>query len=807
MRRIKGILGQRGTIRGVVILLLVMPILSFTARAQMGLLTTDPTDTTVELGETFNLDVVVDENMVGLKGYDIKITFNPSVLSLETVTEGPLLPSGGTTFFAWQTLGPDTVQTTAAVLEHLVHVDGPGVLFTVRFQSIAYGSSPIHFALDVLRDSLNLPLPHNTADGSVTVSDITVPSVGVIFPNGGEVLTPGVDVTITWNQSDNVGVVSDSIYYSINGGTSWIPVWGGGATMSYGWTVPGTPSANCRVKVVAFDAGTNRGEDISDGDFTISQVGVLAIDPADTTVEIGEAFDLDITVDANILLLQGYEVKIAFDPDTVSVDTVTQGALLPSGGPTLFNWQLLGTDTVHITDAVLGPGLFVDGPGVLATIRFEAIGLGSSAIHFAYSSLRDTTLQMPGIPHSTSDGSVAVVEDQTAPLVTLTSPDGGENWACGSAHDITWDQSDNVGIASDTIYYSTDGGSSWMFVWGGSPSTVYSWTVPHTPSHLCRVKIIAVDGSDNLNSDISEADFTISDETAPAVTLTSPDGGEDWACGSAHDITWDQGDNVAVVSDSIYYSTDGGSSWIPVWGGAATTSYSWAVPPTPSVICRAKVVAFDEADNRTEDISDDNFIISDLTAPTVTVNSPNGGEQWAPASVHDIEWTQSDNVSVASDTIYYSIDGGSSWVLVWGGPVATAYSWTVPGTLSDTCKVKVIAVDGSGNLNEDISDGYFAIGAVFACGDCNGDGTISFADALYLRNYYYQTPPGSPAPIGEGDVNLDGVITFADALYIKNYYYQTPPGSPPPCEPSVTTSFNENHSDANLFSAGEVSHE
>jgi|GEM_PF-3044625 len=707
MRRIKGILGQRGTIRGVVILLLVMPILSFTARAQMGLLTTDPTDTTVELGETFNLDVVVDENMVGLKGYDIKITFNPSVLSLETVTEGPLLPSGGTTFFAWQTLGPDTVQTTAAVLEHLVHVDGPGVLFTVRFQSIAYGSSPIHFALDVLRDSLNLPLPHNTADGSVTVSDITVPSVGVIFPNGGEVLTPGVDVTITWNQSDNVGVVSDSIYYSINGGTSWIPVWGGGATMSYGWTVPGTPSANCRVKVVAFDAGTNRGEDISDGDFNISQVGVLAIDPADTTVEIGEAFDLDITVDANILLLQGYEVKIAFDPDTVSVDTVTQGPLLPSGGPTLFNWQLLGTDTVHITDAVLGPGLFVDGPGVLATIRFEAIGLGSSAIHFAYSSLRDTTLQMPGIPHSTSDGSVAVVEDQTAPLVTLTSPDGGENWACGSAHDITWDQ----------------------------------------------------------------------------------------------------GDNVAVVSDSIYYSTDGGSSWIPVWGGAATTSYSWAVPPTPSVICRAKVVAFDEADNRTEDISDDNFIISDLTAPTVTVNSPNGGEQWAPASVHDIEWTQSDNVSVASDTIYYSIDGGSSWVLVWGGPVATAYSWTVPGTLSDTCKVKVIAVDGSGNLNEDISDGYFAIGAVFACGDCNGDGTISFADALYLRNYYYQTPPGSPAPIGEGDVNLDGVITFADALYIKNYYYQTPPGSPPPCEPSVTTSFNENHSDANLFSAGEVSHE
>ena len=68
-----------------------------------------------------------------------------------------------------------------------------------------------------------------------------------------------------------------------------------------------------------------------------------------------------------------------------------------------------------------------------------------------------------------------------------------------------------------------------------------------------------------------------------------------------------------------------------------------------------------------------------------------------------------------------------------------------------------------------------------ACGDCNGDGNITFADALYVKNYYYQTPPGSPAPLGQGDVNLDGFVNFADALYIKNYYYQTPPGSPPPC--------------------------
>jgi len=88
------------------------------------------------------------------------------------------------------------------------------------------------------------------------------------------------------------------------------------------------------------------------------------------------------------------------------------------------------------------------------------------------------------------------------------------------------------------------------------------------------------------------------------------------------------------------------------------------------------------------------------------------------------------------------------------------------------------------------STGCVRLGA-FACGDCSGDGFVNFGDALYVKNYYYQTPPGSPPPIGQADVNLDGHVNFADALYIKNYYYQTPPGSPAPCEPPKAAPFGE----------------
>ncbi|KPJ50857.1 hypothetical protein AMJ40_01735 [candidate division TA06 bacterium DG_26] len=64
------------------------------------------------------------------------------------------------------------------------------------------------------------------------------------------------------------------------------------------------------------------------------------------------------------------------------------------------------------------------------------------------------------------------------------------------------------------------------------------------------------------------------------------------------------------------------------------------------------------------------------------------------------------------------------------------------------------------------------------CGDCNGDGRITIADATYLVAYIYR---GGPAPIGQGDVNLDGRTTIADATSLVAFIYR---GGPPPCQPT-----------------------
>jgi len=105
------------------------------------------------------------------------------------------------------------------------------------------------------------------------------PSVGVTAPNGGESWPGGSVHNITWTQTSNG--VKDSIYYSTDAGASWTGVAYFGtppAPLQYAWTVPTTPTAQARVKVVTWDADGGRVEDKSDSNFTIAAPGISQLD-------------------------------------------------------------------------------------------------------------------------------------------------------------------------------------------------------------------------------------------------------------------------------------------------------------------------------------------------------------------------------------------------------------------------------------------------------------------------------------------------------------------------------------------------
>lgn len=104
---------------------------------------------------------------------------------------------------------------------------------------------------------------------------VVAPSVTVIQPNGGEVLYIGQIYTIMWDAIDNVGIVSTTIEYSVDGGQSWIVLAElVGNPGEWDWTVCGPPSDQCRVQVTCCDAVGTCGSDMSDEDFCPPYKGV-----------------------------------------------------------------------------------------------------------------------------------------------------------------------------------------------------------------------------------------------------------------------------------------------------------------------------------------------------------------------------------------------------------------------------------------------------------------------------------------------------------------------------------------------------
>ncbi len=102
-------------------------------------------------------------------------------------------------------------------------------------------------------------------------------------------------------------------------------------------------------------------------------------------------------------------------------------------------------------------------------------------------------------------------------------------------------------------------------------------------------------------------------------------------------------------------------------------------------------------------------IVMSQHAPTVTVLSPNGGENWT-AGVQTIAWTASDlDGDPLTYQVFYSTDNGTAW-----RPLALSLTQTyfeidaslIPG--SPSAFFKVVASDGF-NIGEDISDNVFTV--------------------------------------------------------------------------------------------------
>lgn len=152
------------------LMMIVIPFLFPTLAGAERCISVLPDTTVVGLGMQFSLEVVVNDTVKSLMGYDVTVQFDRSFLEVVSVREGALLrDSGHTTFFYWvnQACGCDFIVVNGSILGDVV--DGPGALFKITFKSIKFGTIPVSIHESDIRNDQNQSLTHRTQNGVVII--------------------------------------------------------------------------------------------------------------------------------------------------------------------------------------------------------------------------------------------------------------------------------------------------------------------------------------------------------------------------------------------------------------------------------------------------------------------------------------------------------------------------------------------------------------------------------------------------------------------------------------------------------------
>jgi hypothetical protein len=201
-------------------------------------------------------------------------------------------------------------------------------------------------------------------------------------------------------------------------------------------------------------------------------------------------------------------------------------------------------------------------------------------------------------PYVTGNGYVYLIKIKPIQGITITSPNGGEKWLADSTYDITWTSYQTSGAVK--IEYSLNNGIDWTEIIASTPDDgSHHWTTPYTTSDSCLVRVSDTNG---LLEDVSNSVFRIS---PPFITVTSPNGGEEWYNEDNHNITWVSVGTSGEVK--IGYSINNGKDWAEIIGCTTDDgSYLWNPPDTVSDSC---LVSISDTNGSIADTSDAVFSI------------------------------------------------------------------------------------------------------------------------------------------------------------------------------------------------------
>jgi hypothetical protein len=127
----------------------------------------DPAESVADPGGSFTVSVSI-QDAVDLYSYETKLGFDPNILSVASVDEGPFIRDQTTspmgTYWTF-IVGADYVYAVDLTLGMYPGVSGNGVLFTVTFNVLDAGTCDLDLYDTILLDSTGTAMSSDSADG------------------------------------------------------------------------------------------------------------------------------------------------------------------------------------------------------------------------------------------------------------------------------------------------------------------------------------------------------------------------------------------------------------------------------------------------------------------------------------------------------------------------------------------------------------------------------------------------------------------------------------------------------------------
>ena len=244
------------------------------------------------------------------------------------------------------------------------------------------------------------------------------PVVTITAPNGGETLQSGSNSNITWNASDPDGndtIANFELRLSTDAGTTFntiIAASVGGSARQFQWAVPtGINTTQARIRIVATDNQGAKGQDDSNANFTITDVGVsvtLLQPNGGERLTPGQQFVI------------GWDVPVPLRSQVRGFDLF----LSTDGGSTFPQKIAIGGDPAQ---PALGPGIFNFTWAVPAVcsrlVRVSVVATSNTGVRTSDASNGNLSILDPG-PTVNPDGMAIFADVERIKLGAFQPPSG-----------------------------------------------------------------------------------------------------------------------------------------------------------------------------------------------------------------------------------------------------------------------------------------------------------------------------------------------------------------------------------------------